>query len=71
MGKGKEGLKKKREMEGGNNFGGIIKHQRMFHCLLAVSLKGHIDYVFCCNGHLYLPHKHPPQSPFLPLFLID
>lgn len=54
--------KKMRQMEGENNFGGIIKHQWMSHCLLTGYLKGHIDYVFCCNGRLYLPRKHPSQT---------
>lgn len=54
-------------MERKNNFGGIIKHQRTSLCSLAGSLKGRIDYVSCCNGHLYLPHEHLSQSPFLSL----
>lgn len=39
-------------MEGENNFGGNIEHRGMAPRLLAGSLKGHIDYVFCFNGCL-------------------
>lgn len=36
----------------------------MSYCLLAGLLKGLIDYVLCCNGHLCLPYKRLYQARF-------
>lgn len=67
----KENSSWKKGIRRGNNLGASIEHWRLSSCLVACSLKGHIDHVSLCNELLYLPHKHLYHPPTHPLSCID